>query len=213
MTLSSCTWIRKVISEFYYDRSGCGSKAVTLQDARQKNKTITADDVNEFFKKNVDEKRKMRGQNRFVDLHACWEFQLDLFFSQNDLENHTFRIGSILVYICSKYATVIPIKRKQLLDVLAGLMEGIKKMAGNPKMIHSDKEGSFFSSVITDYLDEEKLNYTPREDILLLERDLLEHTKTCLSKGLKRMKRMKKRQRVMRKNRFVRRSGQVTGQT
>ena len=76
---------QKIISDVYiymyihYDKSGCGSKAVTLQDARQKDKTTTADDVNEFFKNNVDEKRRMRGQNSFVAPHAFWGFQTDMF--------------------------------------------------------------------------------------------------------------------------------------
>ena len=71
---------QKVISDIYYDKSGYGSKAITLKDSRQKDKTITMSDVNEFFKNNIEEKRKPRGQNSFVAPHAFWEFQLDLFF-------------------------------------------------------------------------------------------------------------------------------------
>ena len=149
---------QKIISDIYYDKSGYGSKAITLKDSRQKDKTITMSDVNEFFKNNIEEKRKPRGQNSFVAPHAFWEFQLDLFFiSKNDLENQKFRIGLILIDIFSKYATVIPIASKQPPDVLAGIMEGIKKMGGKAKMIYSDEEGSLFSSTITDYLDEEKI--------------------------------------------------------
>ena len=149
---------QKIISDIYYDKSGYGSKAITLKDSRQKDKTITMSDVNEFFKNNIEEKRKPRGQNSFVAPHAFWEFQLDLFFiSKNDLENQKFRIGLILIDIFSKFATVIPIASKQPPDVLAGIMEGIKKMGGKAKMIYSDEEGSLFSSTITDYLDEEKI--------------------------------------------------------
>ena len=170
-------------------KSGFGSKQITLQDARQKDKTITMSDVNEFFKSNIEEKRKPRGQNSFVAPHAFWEFQLDFFISKSDLENQKFRIGLILTDIFSKYATVIPIASKQPPDVLAGIMEGIKKMGGKPKMIYSDEEGSLFSSTSTDYLDEEKMNYTPREDTLLLEKDLLEPLRICFLKELMRMKR------------------------
>ena len=94
---------QKMISDIYYDKSGYGSKGITLKDARQKNKTITMSDVNEFFKKNGEEKRKMRGQNSFVAPHSFSEFQLDLcFISKNDLENQKFRIGLILIDIFSK---------------------------------------------------------------------------------------------------------------
>ena len=45
---------QKIINDIYFDRSGYGSKATTLKDARQKDKSITMDDVNEFFRKNVE---------------------------------------------------------------------------------------------------------------------------------------------------------------
>ena len=79
---------QKIINDIYFDRSGFGSRQSTLKDARAKDKTITMADVEEFFKKNVEEKRKPRGQNSFVAPHPYFEFQLDLFFiSSNDLEN------------------------------------------------------------------------------------------------------------------------------
>ena len=100
---------QKTINDIYYDRSGFGSRATTLKDAREKDKSITKEDVEEFFWKNVEEKRKPRGENSFVAPHAHFEYQLDLFFiSKNDLENQKFRIGLALTDIFSKYATVIP---------------------------------------------------------------------------------------------------------
>ena len=42
---------QKIINDIYFDRSGCGSKATTLKDARQKDKSITMDDVNDFLEK------------------------------------------------------------------------------------------------------------------------------------------------------------------
>ena len=55
-----------IISNIYFDRSGFGSKATTLQDAKKKDASITKEDVEEFFRKNVEEKRKPRGENSFV---------------------------------------------------------------------------------------------------------------------------------------------------
>ena len=101
----------------YFDRSGFGSRATTLKDARERDKSITKEDVEECFKtilQNVEEKRKPRGENSFVAPHAHFEYQVDLFFiSKNDLENQKFRIGLVLIDIFSKYATVIPIKSKE----------------------------------------------------------------------------------------------------
>ena len=40
---------QKIINDVYFDRAGFGSRQRTLTEARQKDKTITMDDVNEFF--------------------------------------------------------------------------------------------------------------------------------------------------------------------
>ena len=48
---------QKIIYDIFYDRSGFGSRAQTLKDSREKDKTITKADVEEFFKSNVEEKR------------------------------------------------------------------------------------------------------------------------------------------------------------
>ena len=149
---------QKIISDIYFDRSGFGSRATTLQDAKRKDASITKDDVEEFFKKNIEEKRKPRGENSFVAPHSHWEYQLDLFFiSKNDLENQKFRIGLVLIDIFSKYATVIPIKSKEPPDVLAGIMEGLQKMGNKPKFFYSDEEGSLYSKTIVEYLEQEKI--------------------------------------------------------
>ena len=73
-----------------------------------------------FSRKNVEEKRKPRGENSFVAPRSFWEYQLDLFFiSKNDLEHQQkFRVGLVLIDIFTKYAVVIPIKSKQPPDVL-----------------------------------------------------------------------------------------------
>ena len=40
-----------IISKIYFDRAGYGSKANTLKDAREKDKSIKMEDVEQFFKK------------------------------------------------------------------------------------------------------------------------------------------------------------------
>ena len=75
---------QKVINENNFDRSGFGSRATTLKDSREKDASITKEDVEEAFKKNVEDKRKTRGQNSYIPPRAFHEFQFDLFFI-NDL--------------------------------------------------------------------------------------------------------------------------------
>ena len=48
---------QKIISDIYNDPSGFASKAVTLADARKKDKSITKSDVEQFFRKNVEVKK------------------------------------------------------------------------------------------------------------------------------------------------------------
>ena len=138
-----------IISSICYDRAGFGSRAQTLKDSREKDATITKEDVEQFFKSNIEEKRKPRGENSFVAPHAHFEYQVDLcFLSTNDLEKQKFRIGLVLIDIFSKYATVIPIKSKEPPDMLAGIMEGLQKMGDRPKMFCSDEEGSLYSKTV-----------------------------------------------------------------
>ena len=48
---------QEIIGNIYYDKSGFSSKNTTLKDAREKDKSITKDDVEEFFRKNVEIKK------------------------------------------------------------------------------------------------------------------------------------------------------------
>ena len=48
------------ISKMYYDKSGFGSKATTLRDSKKKDQRITMKDVEEFFRKNVEQKATTR---------------------------------------------------------------------------------------------------------------------------------------------------------
>ena len=48
-------------NQVYFDRKGFSSKQVTLQYAKQIDKTINIADMDEFFRTNVAQKRKLRG--------------------------------------------------------------------------------------------------------------------------------------------------------
>ena len=83
----------KIISDIYFDRSGFGSIAATFKDAKQKDKTITLQNVRDWFSKNIERKKPLSGYNSFVAPHSFYEFQIDLFFvTNNDLDNQKFRI-------------------------------------------------------------------------------------------------------------------------
>ena len=134
-----------------------GSKATTLKDARETDKTITMKDVEDFVRKNVEIKRKQRGQNSFVAPHNNHTFQLDLFFiSKNDIEaTQKFRAGLVMIDVLSKYAVVVPIKSKNPADVIAGTMEGLEKMRAKPKIIYTDDEGSISGADFKQLVEDE----------------------------------------------------------
>ena len=148
---------QKIINDIYFDRSGYGSKATTLKDARQKDKTINMDDVNEFFRKNVEIKRKPRGTNSFVAPHNNHTYQIDLFFiSKDDIETtQKVRAGLVCIDVLSKYAVVVPIKSKETTDVVSGTMEALQKMGAKPKMIYTDDEKAIASSDFKQYVEDE----------------------------------------------------------
>ena len=72
--------------------------------------SITMDDVNEFFRKNVEIKRKPRGTNSFVAPFNNHTYQIDLFFiSKDDIETtQKVRAGLVCIDVLSKYAVVVP---------------------------------------------------------------------------------------------------------
>ena len=57
---------QSIISKIYNDPSGFGSQAVTLKEAKEKYKTITKDDVKDWFIKNLENKKQLEGTNSFI---------------------------------------------------------------------------------------------------------------------------------------------------
>ena len=125
---------QKIINDVYFDKAGFGSKQRTLSEAREKDKTITMSDINEFFRKNVEQKRKPIGQNSFVAPHSAYEYQMDLFFI-NDMEEQQFNVGVLMIDVFDKFMHVVPINSRKEGDVASGMIECLHKMGKKPKII------------------------------------------------------------------------------
>ena len=140
----------------------------------QKKTKITVQDVEELFRKNVETKRKQRGQNSFVAPHNNHTYQLDLFFiSSEDIETtQKFRAGLVMIDVLSKYAVVVPIQRKTPPDIIAGAMEGLRKMKAKPKMIFTDDErGIALNAEVKEYVVGESIElYRTRNHPAFAER-------------------------------------------
>ena len=123
----------EIIDNIFYDKSGNGSIVKTFKDAKHIDNTITDNDVKDWFDKNIENKRQIRGMNSFIANHSFQEFQIDiLFFS--DLKDK-FAGGLLLVDIFSKYIQVIPIHGKTTDEILDAIVEGIRLMHGKPEVI------------------------------------------------------------------------------
>ena len=148
---------QNIVSDIYFDRSGYGSKATTLKDAREQDKTITVKDVEQFFRKNVEIKAKPRGYNSFTAPHNNHTYQIDLFFvGYYDFdEEQKFRGGLVCIDVLSKYAVVVPIKTKNGEDVLEASKEALGKMGKKPKMIYTDDERAIAGEDFKDYVEGE----------------------------------------------------------
>ena len=117
-------------STIYYDKSGYGSKKVTLDEARQKDKTTTMADINEFFQKNVEENKLIRGFNSFVAPNHGYEYQVDLFVigKKRDADiDREILYGMVMIDIFSKYAVAIPLPSNDTGNIASGIIEGIKQ--------------------------------------------------------------------------------------
>ena len=149
---------QKIINDVYFDKAGFGSKQRTLSEAREKDKTITMSDINEFFRKNVEQKRKPVGQNSFIAPHSAYEYQMDLFFI-NDLKEQKFKVGVLMIDVFDKFMHVVPRTSKQEGDVASGMIECLHKMGKKPKIIYTDDEGALNKEAIQKYLKDENIEH------------------------------------------------------
>ena len=149
---------QKIINNVYFDKAGFGSKQRTLSEAREKDKTITVSDINEFFRKNVEQKRQPVGQNSFVAPHSAYEYQMDLFFI-NDLDEQKFRVGMLMIDVFDKFMHVVPLRGKKEEDLASGMIECLNKMGKKPEIIYTDDEGAMNKEAIQKYLKDENIEH------------------------------------------------------
>ena len=115
-------------------------------------------DINEFFRRNVEQKRKPVGQNSFIAPHSAYEYQMDLFFI-NDIDEQKFRVGVLMIDVFDKLMYVVPIKNKQEGDVASGMIECLNKMGKKPEIIYTDDEGALNKEAIQKYLKDENIEH------------------------------------------------------
>ena len=106
----------EIISKIYYDEAGYGSIKQTYTEAKQKDKSITLDDVKKWMHKAVEQKKQLRGYNSFVAQRPKQEYQMDLLFiSKKDFPNEEYIGGLLIIDIFTKFISIVPIKTKKYL--------------------------------------------------------------------------------------------------
>ena len=132
-----------IVYNYFY-----GSIEDTYNDVRNKDPPIKYDDVRRWLEKHHIRKTNLRDYNSFIADHPKQEYQIDLFFMNEDEQ---YKVGLLIIDIFSKFIDVEPLKTKQPDDVLQGLKDGFHNMQGKPESIYSDDEGAFNSKLIQDY--------------------------------------------------------------
>ena len=143
----------EIIKKTYYDRSGYGSIQKTYQDAKNRDNTITLENVRNWFYQNVENKRKPVGYNSFIVDEPYFEYQVDIAFFRS-------KHGApclVMIDTFSKYAVALPLPSRDKSDVIAGMLEGFNKMGRKPKMIYTDGEGALRSNLFEEFCNEEKI--------------------------------------------------------
>ena len=144
--------IEKVYNDFY------GSIKQTYEEARKIDPTIKYDDIKKYFEQHRVRRTNLRGYNSFIADHYKQEYQMDLFFINENTEQK-FTIGLLLIDIFSKFMIVVPLFSKQPQDLLDGLEEGLKDMGGKPESIYTDDEGSLNSKLLQDYFKQNNIKH------------------------------------------------------
>mgnify|MGYP001063599297 CR=1 FL=1 len=150
----------QIISNIYYDlESGYGSVKNTFEQARQKDKSITLDDVQKWMKQQPNKQRKAyKGSNSYTAPFARFEYQIDIMDMVTLQMSETQpRYAIVVIDLFSKLGDALPMNNKDSNSVYDALLIIFKKM-GYPISVYSDDDGAFKSKV-KEFFDGEGINH------------------------------------------------------
>ena len=155
--MSELTEKHKIIKRVYENPIyGYSSAVKTLKEAKSIDKSITLQDVKDYFSK-LPQKQlqfKYKGYNSFIASDFLDQIQLDIAdFTKNAEENESFRYALVAVDVFSRYAWAVKMKTKQPHDIITAFKE-IVRVIGKPKTIFSDMEGGMLSTEFIRVLNE-----------------------------------------------------------
>ena len=102
-----------------------------------------------------------------------------------------FRAGLVCIDVLSKFAVVIPVRRKETGSVIKGTKIALEKMGKKPKIIYTDDEKAIASGEFQEYVESEGIElYRTRGHPAFAER-FIRTFKIKYSKELRMMKRIR----------------------
>ena len=117
-----------------------------------------------------------RGYNSFVAPHSNRRYQVDIcFISKKDLKvKQRYRAGLVCIDCLSKYAVVVPVRRKATRSVFQGTKKAIEKTGKKPEIIYTDDEKAIASGAFQAYEENEGIElYRTRGHPLKFYDDML----------------------------------------
>ena len=148
----------QVIRTIYYDEDGFDNIKTTYEKSKKVLPSITLDDVKTFLsKQTIRQKKDYRGFNSYVAEKPLQELQLDLAdFTRSAEENNGFRYLLTGIDVFSKKVHAVPIRTKQIPDIIRGFTEILDKL-GVPEQIFGDNEGAMSSTEFIRLLNKHKI--------------------------------------------------------
>ena len=136
----------KLLRNIYYDvETGYSSIKKTYEEAKEKDSTITIDDVRKWMSKQPNKQIKpYKSYNSWVAPYARFEYQIDI-MDMNNLKSD-YRYAIVVIDSFSKLADAEPMKNKETNTVYLNLLK-IFQNIGYPSSVYSDDDGSFKGKV------------------------------------------------------------------
>jgi hypothetical protein len=135
-----------LIKKIYYDSAGFGTVQETYKDVKKLDSTITINNVRDWYERNIERKKQLRGFNSYISKGPRDEYEVDL-FDVNYLGQKEYRYGFLAIDNFTKMMWVVPVSAKYGENFIEAMEAVIASIMGKPRKIYSDEEPSMVLSV------------------------------------------------------------------
>ena len=113
-----------LIKKVYYDPGGYGTVQETFKEVKKLDSTIKVSDVKDWYERNIDRKKQLRGFNSYISKGPRDEYEVDLFDVRylKDMA-HGYPYGFLAIDNFTKYMWIIPIENKETPELIRAMGE------------------------------------------------------------------------------------------